>query len=138
VSTKILAVETDANILHLLAVKLRKAGYEVITANDGAEAADLARAEKPDVVISEVVLPSLKGLALTRRLKTELNPAPVVILLTVLGSDHDIAAGFAAGADDYMTKPFSPLVLVERLRINLIRTGRISPDGAGESEATDG
>jgi DNA-binding response OmpR family regulator len=138
VSTKILAVETDANVLHLLAVKLRKAGYEVITANDGAEAADLARAEKPDVVISEVILPGLKGLALTRRLKAEPRTAPLVILLTVLGSDHDIAAGFAAGADDYMTKPFSPLVLVERLRVNLIRTGRISPDGAGESEVTDG
>ena len=137
-STKILAVETDANILHLLAVKLRKAGYEVITANDGDEAVRLAQAEKPDVVISEVILPGLKGLALTRRLKAESQTAPMVILLTVLDSDRDVAAGFAAGADDYMTKPFSPLVLVERVRVNLIRTGRISPDGAGESEVADG
>ena len=137
-STKILAVETDANILHRLAVKLRKAGYEVITANDGDEAVRLAQAEKPDVVISEVILPGLKGLALTRRLMAESQTAPLGILLTVLDSDRDVAAGFAAGADDYMTKPFSPLVLVERVRVNLIRTGRISPDGAGESEVADG
>ena len=137
-STKILAVESDANILHLLAVKLRKAGYEVITANDGVEAVHLAQTEKPDAVISEVTLPGLEGLALTRRLKAQSGAAPVVILLSILGSDRDIAAGFAAGADDYMTKPFSPLVLVERVRINLIRTGRIAPDGPGESEVADG
>ena len=137
-STKILAVESDANILHLLAVKLRKAGYELMTATDGAEAARLARAERPDLVISEVTLPGLEGLALTRRLKAQPESAPVVILLSILGSDRDIAAGFAAGADDYMTKPFSPLVLVERVRVNLIRAGRISPDGGGESEAANG
>ena len=137
-STKILAVESDANILHLLAVKLRKAGYDVITATDGAEAARLAQAERPDAVISEVTLPGIEGLALTRRLKAQPQAAPVVILLTILGSDRDIAAGFAAGADDYMTKPFSPLVLVERVRVNLIRAGRISPDGGGESEVADG
>jgi DNA-binding response OmpR family regulator len=138
VSTKILVVESDANILHLLAVKLRKAGYNVIMATNGTEAARLAQVEQPDAVISEVILPGMEGLALARRLKAQPQAAPVVIMLSVLGSDRDIAAGFAAGADDYMTKPFSPLVLVERVRVNLIRTGRISPDGAGESEATDG
>ena len=137
-STKILVVESDANILHLLAVKLRKAGYNVIMATNGTEAARLAQVEQPDAVISEVILPGMEGLALARRLKAQPQAAPVVILLSVLGSDRHIAAGFAAGADDYMTKPFSPLVLVERVRVNLIRTGRIALDGPGESEVADG
>jgi DNA-binding response OmpR family regulator len=133
---KILAVDSDADVRRLLEIRLKKAGYQVILTGNGSEAAQLAQTEAPEVVITRVRLPGLDGLALTRRLKAQPNP-PLIILLTMLNSDRDIAAGFAAGADDYMTKPFSPLVLLERLRVNLIRTGRTAPAIPAESEAVD-
>ena len=100
------------------------------------KSAQLAQAEQPDVVISGVRLPGLDGLALTRRLKDQPN-APLVILLTILVDDHHIAAGFEAGADDYLTKPFSPLVLIERLRVNLIRSGLSQSIPKTDKEAAD-
>lgn len=136
-STKILTVDSDADVRRLLEIRLKKAGYQVITTTNGEEAAHLAEAERPDVVISRVRLPGLDGLTLTRRLKAQAKDAPLVILLSMLGSNRDIAAGFAAGADDYMTKPFSPLILLERIRVNLIRSGRTTPDNRLESEAAD-
>ena len=135
-SVKILAADSDADVRHLLEVRLRKAGYQVILATNGNEAAQLAETEHPDVVVAGVRLPGLDGLALTRRLKAQPN-APLVILLTIMSRNQDIAAGFAAGADDYLIKPFSPLVLAERVRVNLIRAGRATVDESSESEATD-
>ena len=88
------------------------------------------------MVVCGVRLPEQDGLTLTRRLKAQAN-APLVILLTIMNRDQDIAAGFAAGADDYIIKPFSPLVLAERVRVNLIRTGRMAPVEETESEAAD-
>ena len=135
-SVKILAADSGADVRHLLEVRLKKAGYQVVLAANGDEAAQLAETEQPDVAIYGVRLPGLDGLALTRRLKAQPN-APLVILLTIMSPDQDIAAGFAAGADDYMIKPFSPLVLAERVRVNLIRAGRATVDESSESEATD-
>lgn len=131
-SIKVLVADSGADVRHLLEVRLRQAGYQVITAASGDGAAGLAEAEQPDVVVAGVRLPGLDGLTLTRRLKAQANP-PLVILLTIMTRDQDIAAGFAAGADDYLLKPFSPLVLLERLRVTLIRAGR-----AAEQEAADG
>lgn len=133
---KILAADSAVDVRHLLEVRLRKAGYQVMAATNGDEAAQLAETEQPDVVVCGVRLPGLDGLALTRRLKAQPNP-PLVILLTIMGRDQDIAAGFAAGADDYMIKPFSPLVLLERVRVNLVRAGRMTPAEQTESEAAD-
>ena len=135
-SVKILAADSGADVRHLLEVRLRKAGYQVILATNGNEAVQLAETEQPDVAIYGVRLPGLDGLALTRRLKAQPN-APLVILLTIMSRDQDIAAGFAAGADDYLIKPFSPLVLAERIRVNLIRAGQATVDESSESEAAD-
>ncbi len=136
-NTKILTVDSDADVRRLLEIRLKKAGYQVVTTANGDEALQLAQAEQPDVVISRVRLPGMDGLALTRRLKAQAEGAPLVILLSMLVSNRDIAAGFEAGADDYMTKPFSPLVLLERIRVNLIRSGRATPDNRPESKAAD-
>lgn len=133
---KILTVDSDAEVLRLLDIRLKKAGYEVIAANNGSDALGLAQTEAPAVVITRVRLPGMDGLALTRRLKALPHP-PLVILLTMLTGDQDIVNAFAAGADDFMTKPFSPLVLLERIRVNLIRTGRTAPALPAESEAGD-
>ncbi|GIK43644.1 MAG: hypothetical protein BroJett011_74770 [Chloroflexota bacterium] len=136
-TTKILTVDSDADVRRLLDIRLRKAGYKVIPAANGDEAVPLAQAEQPDVVISRVRLPGMDGLTLTRRLKAQVEGPPLVILLSMLGSNRDIAAGFEAGADDYLTKPFSPLVLLERIRVNLIRTGRAAPENRIDREAVD-
>jgi two-component system OmpR family response regulator len=133
---KILVADADADVRHLLQARLTKAGYQVFAVATGFEATELFEDIQPEVVVCGVRLPGLDGLTLTRRLKAQPN-APLVILLTVMGRDQDIAAGFAAGADDYMIKPFSPLVLAERVRVNLIRTGRMTPAEEAESEAAD-
>jgi CheY-like chemotaxis protein len=86
-TTKILAVDSDAEVLRLLDIRLKKAGYEVILTNNGSEALDLAQTAPPEVVITRVRLPGLDGLALTRRLKALPHP-PLVILLTLLTGDH--------------------------------------------------
>ncbi|GAB4445844.1 MAG: hypothetical protein Kow0031_28410 [Anaerolineae bacterium] len=135
-SVKVLAADSGADVRHLLEVRLRAAGYQVILAASGDEAAQLAESEQPDVVICGARLPGVDGLTLTRRLKASANP-PLVILLTIMNRDQDIAAGFAAGADDYMLKPFSPLMVAERLRVNLIRTGRATITEPDEREAAD-
>ena len=135
-NTKILIVDSDAEVRRLLDIRLKKAGYQVVLTGDGHEALQLAQTEQPEVVITRVRLPGLDGLALTRRLKAQPHP-PLVILLTMLTRDQDITAGFAAGIDDYMTKPFSPLVLLERIRVNLIRARRAAPAIPAESEAVD-
>lgn len=136
-SIKVLAADSGTDVRHLLEVRLRQAGYQVILAATGNEAAHLAETELPDVVVAGVRLPGLDGLTLTRGLKAQANP-PLVILLTMMTRDQDIAAGFAAGADDYLLKPFSPLVLLERLRINLIRFGRAAVAEPLDREVADG
>ena len=136
-SVKVLAADSGADVRHLLEARLRQAGYQVILAATGEEAAHLAETEQPDVVVAGVRLPGLDGLTLTRRLKAQANP-PLVMLLTIMTRDQDIAAGFAAGADDYLLKPFSPLMLLERLRVNLIRAGRAAVVEPADREVADG
>lgn len=118
---RVLAADDDADVLHLVEIKLGRAGYKVITAADGEAAIDLASAEQPDVVITEALLPKLDGLEVVRRIKENADPAPLVLILSGNDKDEDVAAGFASGADDYIGKPFSPDVLIERIRVALIR-----------------
>ena len=136
-TAKILVIDNDAAVRHLLEVRLKQAGYQVSTIADSSSAFDRVRVERPDVVITTILASGLDGLSLTRQLKSQPDFSPLVILLTPLNSDSDIAAGFAAGADDYLTKPFSPLVLIERVRVNLIRTGRLVTTAQEESEIVD-
>lgn len=120
----VLLVDDDPDILRLLEIKLGRAGYAVTTAHDGEAAIAAAQSMTPDVVITGLLLPKVDGLEVTRQLKAQMDPAPLVLILTVKNQPEDIAACFAAGADDYISKPYSPDVLIERIKVAMIRSGR--------------
>ena len=122
-TTRVLVVDDDPDILRLLEIKLGRAGYEVTTAPDGEAALDAARKESPEVVVTGFLLPKVDGLEVARQLKSELDPAPLVLFLSVKDQPEDIAACFAAGADDFIGKPFSPDVVIERIKVTMIRSG---------------
>lgn len=120
----VLVINEDINTLHLIDVRLKKVGFETFLARDGQEGLDQALIQKPDLVIMDFLLAKLDGPALIGRLKSELDPPPLVIILSEKSQDEDFGAALAAGADDYVSKPFSPHVLQERVRINLIKADR--------------
>jgi two-component system alkaline phosphatase synthesis response regulator PhoP len=111
----VLIADDDPDILLLLRVRLERSGYEVIAAQDGAEALALAFDRSPDLAILDISMPELTGVEVTRTLR-ERNFTQPVILLTALTQNADVAAGAAAGADAYLTKPFSPQELESRVR----------------------
>jgi DNA-binding response OmpR family regulator len=118
-SSTILVVEDDPVILDLLAVNFELEGYVVVRAVDGEDGLAQARAHRPDVIVTDVMMPKRSGIDLLRdiRAEPELAPTPV-ILLSAKALATDVRDGLAAGADDYITKPFEPddlLVRVEKL-----------------------
>ncbi len=113
----VLVADDDKDILALVAFRLERSGYEVVTAADGEEALELARSRTPDLAILDVMMPKLTGYEVTQRLRTEPATSRVpVILLTARVQEGDVARGFEAGADDYVTKPFSPRELAARIQ----------------------
>ena len=111
----ILIAEDESHILLLIKRKLEAAGYSVKTAMDGDEALQCALQTKPDLLILDVMLPGRDGLEICREVKTALgSDAPPVIMISARGQHMDVEAGMAAGADDYIIKPFSPGLLLER------------------------
>jgi DNA-binding response OmpR family regulator len=120
--TKILIVDEDTDVLRLLRVKLSGAGYEVSRAQDGQEALALAEAEQPELIVTELLLPDVDGIDLLSRLQSATAIRPLIVVLSGKTTDADIAAALSAGAVDYVTKPFSPQGLLERIRVNMIRT----------------
>ena len=110
----ILVVDDELKIVQLVRDYLEKAGYGVCTAGDGLSALALARSEKPDLVVLDLGLPGMDGLDVTRELRRSSN-API-IMLTARGEESDKLVGLEMGADDYLTKPFSPKELVARVR----------------------
>ena len=126
---RILIIDEDTDVLRLLRVKLTAEGYEVFQARDGKEALDIAEKDAPEVVVMEQVLPDMEGHVLLTQLKELLSPETLVLILSSERGDEDIERAFSAGASDYITKPFSPRVLLERLRVNMIR----AQSGVGDS-----
>ena len=126
--TRILIVDEDNDVLRLLRVKLSAAGYETSQARDGKEALNLADEQRPGIVIMETQLPDMDGLALLSQLRKKIHPAPQVLILSRESSDEHIQAALSAGAADYLTKPFSPQALLERLRVVRIRAGLKTAD----------
>ncbi|MBI4268012.1 MAG: response regulator transcription factor [Chloroflexi bacterium] len=116
---KILVVEDDRNLLDTLKYNLRKEGYDVITAADGAEALDTARSEKPDLIILDIMLPKLNGFEVCRILRKEMTVP--ILMLTAKAEEIDKIVGLEIGADDYMTKPFSLRELLARVSAMLRR-----------------
>lgn len=119
----ILVVEDETDILDLVAFNLEQAGYRVLKATDGLEALRLTREEHPDLMVLDLMLPHLEGKEVCRRLRQaeETRDLPV-IMLTARAEETDRIVGFEIGADDYLTKPFSPQELVLRVKAVLRRT----------------
>jgi DNA-binding response OmpR family regulator len=112
----ILVVDDDPVILQLLQVNFELEGFEVLTAADGESALAQARDHAPAVIVTDVMMPRMSGLELLGKLKTDASTAGIpVLLLTAKAQQADIRSGHEAGADDYVTKPFDPIDLVERV-----------------------
>jgi DNA-binding response OmpR family regulator len=123
---KILVVDDDLELLRLVAFTLRQSGYLTLEAQDGPSGLDLFARESPDLVLLDVNLPRVNGLEVLRRIRAEGSRVPV-LLLTVRSSEEDLVEGLDQGADDYLTKPFSPRTLLARVRALLRRAGMEAP-----------
>jgi DNA-binding response OmpR family regulator len=116
----ILVVDDDPVILTLLEVNFSMEGFDVLTAGDGQEGIDTARAQLPDIVVSDIMMPVKSGLDLASELKADPATRHIpVILLSAKAQAVDVTAGLEAGADDYVTKPFEPLELLDRVNRHL-------------------
>ena len=112
----VLVVEDDAVILRLLEVNFTMEGFSVVSATDGHEGLERARIDRPDVIVTDIMMPNMNGLELLAALRADADVADIpVILLSAKAMTDDVRAGLDAGADDYITKPFEPLELVERV-----------------------
>jgi len=119
----ILIVDDEEDVLELVRYNLDKEGYKTATASSGEEALAKAKAKLPDLVILDLMLPGIDGLEVCKRLKTDVKTQTIpIIMLTAKGEEVDIVTGLELGADDYVTKPFSPKILVARVRRSLQRT----------------
>jgi two-component system, OmpR family, alkaline phosphatase synthesis response regulator PhoP len=128
---KILVIDDEPSITNLVSAYLKPEGYEVYTAADGSAGLKAARAFKPDLIILDVMLPGMDGIELLSRLRRESEV--YVIMLTARTEETDKIVGLSVGADDYMTKPFSPRELVARTKAAL---RRLKAGGGSSSEAT--
>jgi DNA-binding response OmpR family regulator len=125
--TKILVVEDNAELLRLLRLNFRAAGFAIATATDGIEAIKKARSLAPDCVLLDLVLPELDGFAVCEILRQATETASIpIIMFTGLGGQFTRLAGLDAGANDYITKPLSPKDLVSRIKELL----QLSPESA--------
>jgi two-component system phosphate regulon response regulator PhoB len=125
----ILAVDDEEDILELIKYNLEKEGYRVALALDGSEALNYAREQQPDLVILDLMLPGIDGLDVFKELKNDMRTKNIpVIMLTAKTEDADVVTGLELGADDYITKPFSPRVLLARLKVALRRRKAVEPD----------
>ncbi len=125
---RVMVVDDDVKTVELVKLYLNRDGYRVITAYDGTEALNLARESKPDLIVLDIMLPGINGLEICRTLRKE-SDVPI-IMLTAMTTDRDKLTGLDIGADDYVTKPFSPRELAARVRAILRRL----PGERGPSE----
>jgi two-component system phosphate regulon response regulator PhoB len=123
--TQILVVEDEEDILELVSYNLNKEGFQVTKATTGEMALQRVDADPPHLILLDLMLPVLDGLEVCRRLKRDTETAMIpIVMLTAKGEESDIVAGLELGADDYITKPFSPRVLIARIRAVLRRNKR--------------
>ncbi len=118
--TVVLVADDDADIRDLVAFKLEQSGLEVIAVEDGQAAVEQARARQPSLAVLDVSMPGLSGIDVCRMLRADPTTAGMlIIMLTARVQQLDVEGGFSAGADDYVTKPFSPRALVSRIEVLL-------------------
>ncbi len=119
---KLLVVDDEEDILQLVRYNLTKEGYDIICVTTGEEAVRRAKIEQPDLILLDLMLPGVDGFEVCRQLKRDETTAAIpIVMLTAKGEDADIVTGLELGADDYITKPFSPKVLLARIRAVLRR-----------------
>ncbi len=131
---KVLVIEDEEGIIHLLNLYLRDAGYIVVAARDGADGLAMHAREHPDLVILDIMLPALDGFEVCRRIRSW-SKTPI-LMLTARGDEDDRIQGLELGADDYLVKPFSPRELVSRVRAILRRVG--GQDGGSAPRGQEG
>lgn len=127
----VLVVDDEAVLAEMVSMALRYEGWNISTAGDGSSAIAAARAQRPDVVVLDVMLPDMSGLEVLHKLRED-NPQLPVLLLTAKDAVEDRIAGLTAGGDDYVTKPFSIEEVVLRLRALLRRTGVTTVDSGAQ------
>lgn len=132
---RVLVVDDEVQIVRVLRGYLERAGFEVLTAYDGQEALRVARQERPDLIILDLMLPGVDGLDVCRALRKESNVP--IIMLTARVEETDRIIGLELGADDYVTKPFSPREVVARVRA-VLRRAHLQPDAGAEEIITVG
>jgi two-component system alkaline phosphatase synthesis response regulator PhoP len=121
--SKILLVDDEVDILEFISYNLEKEGYKVYTAQNGAEAIKVAEKVLPDLIILDVMMPEMDGIAACEEIRRiPMLQQTIIAFLTARGEDYSQIAGFEAGADDYITKPIRPKVLVSRVKALLKRT----------------
>ncbi|MGH8824719.1 MAG: response regulator transcription factor [Jiangellaceae bacterium] len=133
---RVLVVDDDPTVSDVVRRYLERAGFDVDKAGDGLSALALAAERPPDLVVLDLMLPGMSGLEVCRRLRRS-SDVPVV-MLTALGEESDRVVGFETGADDYVTKPFSPRELALRVQSVLRRAGRNDDGVAAAGPLTDG
>jgi two-component system, OmpR family, phosphate regulon response regulator PhoB len=125
----ILVVDDERDIVELVRYNLAQAGYRVVSATDGRQAIEMARRERPDLVVLDLMLPVLPGAEVARLLKQDEKTRDIpIVMLTARGEEVDRVVGFELGADDYVVKPFSPRELVLRVQAILRRDEKEGPD----------
>jgi len=126
---KILVADDEEDILELLKFKLSREGYQVICAASGEEALSCVRLGTPDLIVLDLMLPGMDGIEVTRELKNDPDTENIpIVMLTAKGEEADIVTGLELGADDYITKPFSPRILIARVKAVLRRKENASQD----------
>jgi len=123
-SQKVLVVDDEQSIVTLLQYNLQQSGFEVVTAYDGEEGLEKIFSEKPDIVVLDLMLPKMDGVEVCKSVRNEKNQVPI-LMLTAKDDEFDKVLGLELGADDYMTKPFSPREVIARIKAILRRTNTI-------------
>jgi DNA-binding response OmpR family regulator len=134
----ILVVDDEKDLVDLIAYNLTRNGYRVLTADSGDQALAIARRDRPDLVVLDLMLPGTSGTEVARQLRADSRTAHLpIVMLTAKSEETDVIVGLTLGADDYVTKPFSMKILLARLNTVLRRAEQASSAaGAGSSEAT--
>lgn len=126
----VVVIDDDPDVLRVVRIKLERAGFRVGTAGDAMTGLEMVLGRRPDVVVVDLMLPDRDGLELVRDLASQpVDTAPVVLILSARTGLEAIERGIGAGADDYVTKPYSPRELIERIWVALVRRGKTGPAG---------